>query len=368
MFSGVALLPGYLIVGSSTVRTQKERIVGTSTRGTMETIEEEEEVLDWSAREVEDCLVEGDNLKKALIKSFEMRRDKCIHPVLQKLANCVDLPTLLQKVCGSMSTLISGKPYNEVNLLLHGAEDFEELIGHLEKAPYLSNSPDITFHKVMAPRIYDSIKNSVVSTVWGDNFLNVGAKMFEIVCGEKKGKLLADVIPDHSSVCDFTIAESSRTFTLEPQYFIKVDSVTTKFKVKFLKSQLWESIYTDSALYSIIGREGCIALDFAYNIGGSEAIAETYFGVMKSQIKDNHDPNTADMRSLVKFCLADPSHCPSAINEIAKIYREGDLKRKVRRHRTNIFIDKKQRASRKYVVSKAIDNFRNKSLGVSYIM
>ena len=53
------------------------------------------------------------------------------------------------------------------------------------------------------------------------------------------------------------------------------------------------------AVYKIIGQEGCNVLYFAYNIGGSEAIAETYFGVMKPQIRDNHDSNKTGMRSLV---------------------------------------------------------------------
>ena len=69
----------------------------------------------------------------------------------------------------------------------------------------------------------------------------------------------------------------------------------------------------------------------------------------------------------VTLSLGDLSHCPSAINEIAKIYKEGDLKRRVQRHRSNNFIDKKHRASRKYVICKAIDNFRDKSLWVFYI-
>ena len=341
-------------------------MVGSTTRGVVEDVEEEEEVLDWQARELDDCLSEGDKLKCGLVRSLKARKDKCVHPALPKLANCLDLPRILQSVCGSSSS--TGKPYDEVSLMLHGAEEFEELILHLQSTPHLACEKDLTFHRVMSSRIHDNIKNGIASTVWGDHFSCVGSKMFVISEGEDKGKPLHEVFDaEHAFVEKFSIAESSHNFTLEPEYFIKVSSKERNYRVKFVKSQLWESLYTEESLYKMIGREGCVALDYAFNIGGSEAIAETYFGVMKSQLKDNHDPETADMRSLVKYCLPDPSHCPNAVEKIAKIYREGDLKNRVKRHRPNIFFDKRRRASTKYKVSKAVDNFRNKKVGVSYI-
>ena len=77
----------------------------------------------------------------------------------------------------------------------------------------------------------------------------------------------------------------------------------------------------------MFGREGCFILDFVFNMGGSEALAETYFVAMKHQFKDNSSVETADLRTLVSFCFPDVSrpNCPNAINEISKIYRVGDL-------------------------------------------
>ena len=115
------------------------------------------------------------------------------------------------------------------------------------------------------------------------------------------------------------------------------------------------------------GKEGCIILDFVYNLGGSEALAETFFGVMKYQKKDNAAPETADMRTLINFCIPEVSQCPNAISEISSLYREGSLASKVARHRSNIFYDTRGRASKKYRVSKTIDSLRKKSTGCSYI-
>ena len=110
-----------------------------------------------------------------------------------------------------------------------------------------------------------------------------------------------------------------------------------------------------------------IILDYAYNIGGSEAIAETFFGVMAAQKKDNQDPETVDMRTVLSFCMPSPAQCPNAISEIATLHRLGDAKNRVRRHRCNIFYDARGRAKAKYEVSKAVDQYNSKLSGCAYI-
>ena len=74
--------------------------------------------------------------------------------------------------------------------------------------------------------------------------------------------------------------------------------------------------------------------------------------------KDNLDPNTADMRKLIHFCVPKVSQCPNSIDAIVRIYRDSHLKHKVSQHRSNIFYDSRGRAAGKYAVIKAIDNLR----------
>ena len=87
---------------------------------------------------------------------------------------------------------------------------------------------------------------------------------------------------------------------------------------------------------------------------------------MKHQFKDNAHCETADMRTVLSFCLPDVANCPNAVKDICRIYRNGDLTNKVAPHRAPIFYDKKGRALNKYETSKAIDNQRNKE-GCNYI-
>ena len=96
--------------------------------------------------------------------------------------------------------------------------------------------------------------------------------------------------------------------------------------VKFLEHRLWEALFMEASLFSQIGRAGCLTLDFPYNMGGSEAIAETFFHVMESQRKDNLSPEMLDMRTLISFCLPglpEASQCPESTSNIAAIFRKG---------------------------------------------
>ena len=65
----------------------------------------------------------------------------------------------------------------------------------------------------------------------------------------------------------------------------------------------------------------------------------------------------------INFCLTEVSKCPTSSDAIAKIYRDGDLKNKVSRHRSNICYDSRGRAAEKCAVSKAIDNLSSNRKG-----
>ena len=99
----------------------------------------------------------------------------------------------------------------------------------------------------------------------------------------------------------------------------------------------FEAVYCEESLYSVIGKERCIVLDFIYNLAYSECLAETYFGVLNSQLQDNQDPDTVDICALLGFCLPEVSECPGAIDGIVKIYR-GDLSNGVVKHRVKHFL------------------------------
>jgi len=144
-------------------------------------------------------------------------------------------------------------------------------------------------------------------------------------------------------------------FSINTKFFIKPSNSTSSFNIVLLESKLWEFLYTNESFYSLIGVQGNIVLDFVYNIRGSEAIAESYFKIFDSQRKDNQNPETTDLRTLVDFTIPEVSKCPQAVAEIAKIYSA--------KHRSNEFGDPRGRSLNKYNVSKAVDSLRKRGTG-----
>lgn len=363
MVSDVELNEGYLKTGVTVVNEESSTLEGTSTRGSIIKSTSNVEYDSWTGREINDSLQEADVLRKLLIKSFS-NRTKCLHTVQVTLAECIDFTAIAKCLVGNRNDHC---PYNEVDLAMKGQEEFKSLYNYLAECPHVVET-SLNFHPVLASRTHDKIKQAVASTIWGANLDTIGLPMLKIVDGPNKNKTLFEIesIINHPNlmVDSFSKEQISESFTLDPVFKITFVGLEAVFNVKIVKSVLWESLYNTPSFFNIIGKEGCFILDFAYNIGGSEAIAETYFGIMKSQMKDNHNPETTDLRTIIKMTLPEPSCCPEAIKEISKLYINGD-KKNIKKHRNNVLLE---RAARKYKTSKAIDNFRFKeSAGCSYI-
>ena len=361
--TGVKLNHGYLKTTSSTVEEEEEVLTGSSSRGKMSKRRVEKELDNWVARDLEDCSAEADEFRKMLIQSLKYRQSHCVSPALVKLSKCLDLYKLVCLLCGKSSS--SPLPYDPVALTLFGQQEFSEFFAYFSQLPRLKALGDLSFHPALAFKAHDRIKTAIASTLWGENFNSVGEKMFVIRDGPQKGKRICDLFGD-SSLVELSLCENE-SFSVEQPFTLKLDSSNTEFNVSFDEAELWKALYTYEPLYTAIGREGSIALGIAFNIGGSEAIAETFFGVMEAQRKRNQDPLTADMKTVISYCMPDPASCPNTIQSISEVYRKGDLKNKVKQHRSKVFYDKRGRVASKYAVSKAIDNLRKEKNRCPYL-
>ena len=320
---------------------------------------------EWVGRELDDCIKDATMLKTSLQDSLQQRQQRCVHPALEKLSNCLHLHGLLSVMCGER--LSEGCPYNKLTVTMYGQEEFADLTDYVSSLKHIKEIRDISIHRAFAPVIYNDIKEAVASTVWGSNFSAVGRQMFRIAEGPLKGQTIADLAGD-PFVESLQVADHNPgRFTPESQFDLKINTVESILRVDFQEEKLWEAFYTSQPLYTALKREGCIILDVAANIGGSEAIAETYYGIMTSQRKDNHLNDTLDMRTLVDFCIPNVSNCPEALSEISRIYLDGDLKNNIAKHRSQVFYDSRCRAARKYKVGKTIDNLRKEISRCSYI-
>lgn len=81
-----------------------------------------------------------------------------------------------------------------------------------------------------------------------------------------------------SRVPDTSVSCLSNTYLLTLE-----DTSGRPFKAK-LNEAVYHSIYTDESLFNEIGCEGCITIDIALAKGGTEAIVESYYSIMTSQM------------------------------------------------------------------------------------
>ena len=350
--------------GEVVVEVAEERVTGTSTRGKVSTHCKKTTEDVWNAREFSDCIKEANVLKQELIKTLSHRRNLCLHPALSTIAQCLDISDLVSMLSGSKE---NPSCFDEVAYALHGKSQFASIIEYVASLPQVNENPELCIHSAFSDQIFTKVKEGIATVIWGENFSKIGSKIIE---GPLKGKTLNQLMGDP---CVIRLSKvDSQEFNLDTIFDVSLSTVDGNLRVCLIEQAFYEALYCEKSLYSVIGKEGCIVLDFIYNLGGSECLAEIYFGVLKSQLQDNQDPDTVDMCALLGFCLPEVSQCPEAIDAIVKIYREGDLSNRVAKHRSNIFYDSQGRARNKYQVSKVIDNLRRnqkrKGGGVPYLV
>lgn len=85
---------------------------------------------------------------------------------------------------------------------------------------------------------------------------------------------------------------STTVSCLSNTYLITLEDTRRPTKTKLSEVEVYRSIYTEESLFNPIGPEGCIAIDIALAKGGTEAVVESYYSVMKSQKKFGGQSNT----------------------------------------------------------------------------
>ena len=82
-------------------------------------------------------------------------------------------------------------------------------------------------------------------------------------------------------------------------YEIKFESATVIAVLD--EAKVLESVYTNSEVYSRIGKEMCIVIDIAMAKGGTEAIVESFYSSMASQAMHGGQSNETLALRLVAY-------------------------------------------------------------------
>jgi len=152
------------------------------------------------------------------------------------------------------------------------------------------------------------------------------------------------------------ISESSSIYS---HFRFKISACDEPIIAYLDEDALMKELYCNEEVYKYLGKPACIVIDVAISLGGSEAVAESLYSVADSQRQDGGQHNdTLDMRTIIDWNLPSVLSCPEAIEAIAQIYREGDIKASVAPHRTPILKNFKESK----VINRLKDSTENNGL------
>jgi hypothetical protein len=193
--------------------------------------------------------------------------------------------------------------------------DFVDFVSNL---PHVRESDSLSIDPVLSHLLYDRLQETLVLTIWGELRHVIGTKFSHLLSGKPLSTLSDDFFVEKFP------EEKTKDFNLQSNFKIKISTKDKLICLTLNEGKLYSLIFSDSKLYSAFLKELCTILDVALSLGGSEAIVESYYAVMKSQHQDRGQENeTLDVRTLVDWSLPYVIQCPKTIAEIAKMYRSG---------------------------------------------
>ena len=270
-FKGTQLVRGWMVV---------------STENSVNENEERTEVTTWRSRELPDVEKELKTFLTDLLASFGKRVTSCTQEV-QKVLTCLDLDKIFGLLCGKR--LENGKVKlsgGEGPQELHGRKDFERFYPYICSLPHIKElaliEEELSFDPAFANIIFHKMKQALKLFLWKDSGEHL-MKWFSLTlpCPARMMKLQkVDQSTDTSVTC------------MSSTFLITLEGSSRPTKVMLNEIEVYRSIYTDETLFNSIGQEGCIAIDIALAKGGSEAVVESYYSVMKSQKKFGPQSNT----------------------------------------------------------------------------
>ena len=128
-------------------------------------------------------------------------------------------------------------------------------------------------------------------------------------------------------------------------------------------------MYSNPKLYEAMGKEICILYDIVMGASGCEAVVEGFYSLASVHKKSGGQKNDTLMeRANVDWALPQPIQCPKTIKKIAKLYRDGNASRGLKKHRCSQFFDQRKRAASKYEQSKVIDRLMNEKAKFTFLV
>jgi hypothetical protein len=181
---------------------------------------------------------------------------------------------------------------------LHGISSFKEVADYVSNLHYGGESGFLNINSVVCILPFDKLKEFLVSAVWGELLHIVRTEIFYQLSGEPMSKLGDDFVVEKLP------EEANASFQLQKNFVVKILNKDAPLTIALNEGVFYSLIFTKEELYTILGKDLCISLDMFLSLGDSEAVAETYYAVMKSEPHVGGQENkTLDMQMLVEWSL-----------------------------------------------------------------
>ena len=267
-FKGTNLVQGWKIISTVTSQDDKGNKIAVDT---------------WAAREKHDVEQDLKIFLSDLIYSCHNRITNCSNELMSALT-CLDLDTIFSLLCGTR--LVNGKvelAAGEESLEKYCQEQFNKFfayicsLDHIQKLRREHKETDLLFDAVFAHVVFHKIKQTLKTFLWKReggypemwfSLPSIAPKLYGLLV---KIEMAANTYDEGKPYC------------LGNVYSLTFGELTKPVLAELDEKAVYHSIYCDERLFHAIGIEGCVAIDIALAKGGTEAVVESFYSVMKSQ-------------------------------------------------------------------------------------
>nr|XP_039253066.1 uncharacterized protein LOC120330255 [Styela clava] len=328
-FQNTPLLEGWMVTAENATKSRK--------------------TFTWTARSPEDCLIDLKLLCEETINITSKRYKKSVPAAAEILKKCLDVEVIFEELEKCDCVLYAD---NLVQLRQLGSSEFSMFFEYVCSLPHIKELSNRERHLLLNPHLAEDVftkfKIAIHKVIFHD-MANCRSDWFPVVGGAK--------LPENCKPQNFSLLKVENS--INNIYNFKFEN---DYQCTFDRQRFHESLYCNDLLYSAIGSEFCIAMDIGINLGGSEAVVESFYSVMKTHQQSGGQSNeTLARRTIVDWQFPMPAQCPHTIREVAKLYLDGDQERDLAKHRLPVFMDSRGRAKQYRSSSKVLDRVTEKS-------
>ena len=240
-----------------------------------------------------------------------------------------------------------------------GAAEFRQCVNYASQLPHVQNK-NLELGSQLSSMVFWRFKKVLIEIVWGAKFPELFCHFFKKIMASTDGKFtLQDlVVPNGVAVKSFHM-NTPPQFCLSTTFKLELGN-GEKMEVLFDEEEFIRSLYTDSSFYSAVGQEFCVLFDIFYAKSGTEAVAESFYRAVEKQEMEGGQSNSVLMnRAKVDWSLPSVIQCNSALNEMAKLYINGDKDRGLKRHHVPVYRDRRSWQKHEGELSKVLERLAN---------